>query len=99
MSTPRRPVHIGVVLGREQLAGLAIEHVEEAVLRRLHDHRAALAADLEVGQHQLLHRIEVPAVARRGLVVPGHASGIGIEGDDRGGEQTVELAGPSWRRS
>ena len=35
-----RPVHEHERLGRDELAGLAVEHVEEAVLRRLHDHLA-----------------------------------------------------------
>ena len=36
----RRPVHFDLRIGGEQLAGGAIEHVEESVLRRLHDHLA-----------------------------------------------------------
>ncbi len=85
------PVHVGIVLGGEQFAGLAIEHIEEAVLRGLHDHRPAGAVQGQVGENQFLHRVVVPAVARRGLVVPGHAAGGRVQGHDGRGEETVEF--------
>ena len=89
-----RPIHVGVVFRREELSGVAIEDVEKAVLRRLHDDPLPRAADGEVRKNQLLHRVVVPTVVRRGLVVPGHAAGGGIESDDGRGEQAVELRRP-----
>ena len=35
----------------KELASLAIEHVEESVLRRLHDHLARGAADVQISEH------------------------------------------------
>ena len=59
-----RPVFLSIPLAqfmrrkrrrRNELAGDAIDHVEEAVLVRLHDDLALAAVDRDVGQHQLLH--------------------------------------------
>ncbi len=59
-----RPGGDGVLVGREQLAGRPVEHVEEAVLRRLQQHLARAAADLEVGQDHVLGGGVVPGFAR-----------------------------------
>ena len=88
-----RPVHAHELLGREQFAGGAIEHVEEAVLRRLHQHLARRAIPVEVGEHDLLHRGVVPVVARRGLVVPDEPPGVGSQREDRRQVQIVAAAG------
>ena len=53
-----------------KLAGLAIEHVEESVLRRLHDDLTRGARDVQVGEHEWLRRIIVPVFLRGHLVVP-----------------------------
>ena len=89
---PFGPGHGHVALGRQKLAGLAVEHVEEAVLRRLHDHFARSAVDLEVGQDHLLRRREVPALAGRRLVVPDQRAVVGIEGNDRRQVEVVAAA-------
>ena len=89
----RRPGDGDVGLGGDQLAGRAVEHVEEAVLRRLHQHLALRASDLEIGEHDRLHRGVVPVLARRGLVVPGEAAGVGTDREDRRQVQVVAAAG------
>ncbi|KAI3488620.1 hypothetical protein L1887_47391 [Cichorium endivia] len=63
------PGHLAELFRREQFAGGAIEHIEEAVLRRLHQHLARLAVQLQGGQGDLLGGGEVPGFARCGLVV------------------------------
>src|SRR5207249_1799862 len=65
---------------------------EESVLRRLHDHLARLATDLEIGKDHLLRRGEVPRVAGRGLVVPDDLSAVRVEGKDRGQIEIVSAA-------
>src|SRR5665213_866655 len=62
------PGYRNVVLGRDQFPGGPIDDVEEAVLRSLHDHLARLAADVQVREGKRLGGIEVPAVARGGLI-------------------------------
>ena len=86
------PGLVGVGIGREELPARAIEHVEEAVLRCLHDHLARRAADGEIGEDQVLRRGVVPGVAGRGLVVPDVFAGIRVERDDRGQVQVVAAA-------
>ena len=89
----RRPVHFHVGIGREQLAGGAIEHVEESVLRRLHDHLALPAGPVQVRQHHRLHRRVVPGIGRRRLVMPHQLAVVGIDGEDRAQVQVVAAAG------
>ena len=81
------------LLGRDQFAGAAVEHVEEAVLRRLHEDLAHLAADRQLGEHDRLCGRVVPGVAGRRLVVPDVLAGVGAERDDRRQEQVVAAAG------
>ena len=52
-----------VGLGGNKLAGLAVEHVEEAVLVRLHDDLAALSVDREIGKGQLPDGVVVPLLS------------------------------------
>ena len=88
-----RPVHRHERLRRDQLAVGAIDHVEEAVLRRLHQHLARLAVDRQIREHDVLRRGEVPGLARRRLVVPDVLAGVRLERDDRAQEQVVAAAG------
>jgi hypothetical protein len=76
------PVHERKITGRQQLASRAIEHVVIAVLRRLHQHLARPAAQVQIRQDHLLGTVVVPAIARRGLVVPSQLAAIGMDGDD-----------------
>jgi hypothetical protein len=86
-----RPVHRHIGLGREQFAVGAIDHEEEAVLRRLDHHLARAVAQIERGQRHLLNRGEIPAFAGRLLIMPFICAGIGIDRDDRREEQIVAL--------
>ncbi|MFO1265419.1 MAG: hypothetical protein U1F67_00610, partial [Rubrivivax sp.] len=89
---PLRPVDEGEVLRRQQLAGGAVEDVEEPVLRRLHQHLAHAPADLEVGEDHLHRRRVVPALARHLLVVPGERTVLDVHRDDRGEKEIVAAA-------
>jgi hypothetical protein len=77
------PRHRDVRLGGDQLAIRAVEDVEEAILRRLHDDLAHHAAEVDLGQHQVLHRGVVPVVTGRSLEVPDQLSRIGAHRQDR----------------
>ena len=92
------PVHRNVGLGGDERAVGPVEHVEEAVLRRLHDDLAHVAADLEVGEDHVLRRRVVPRLAGRRLVVPDQRPVVRIERDD-GGEEQVVAARPGLRIS
>jgi hypothetical protein len=74
-----RPIHIDEILGRNELAGLAIENVEKAVLRRMQKDVAFLSVDCQVGQDQVLVGVVVPSVRRRFLVVPNVFAGVEIQ--------------------
>ena len=69
-------------------------HVEEAVLRRLHQHLAHLAVDVEVGEDDVLGGGEVPGLAGRRLIVPDIFAGVGPDRDDRA---QVEIVAPPFR--
>src|SRR5262249_55054824 len=49
----RRPAHRRKGLGRYELAGDAIQHIEEAVLVRLHNDLAITSTYAKIGEHQL----------------------------------------------
>src|SRR3546814_3339297 len=57
------PGHLADLLGRDQFAGLAVEHVEEAVGWRLHQYLARLAADLQRGRSEE-HTSELQSLMR-----------------------------------
>ena len=81
-----------VLVRRQQLARDAVDDVEEAVLRRLHQHLARFAVDDEVREDDVLRRGVVPVVTRRDLVMPLQAPGVRIEREDRREEQVVAAA-------
>src|SRR5262245_62544679 len=62
--TPRRhvdavrPVHLRERLSAQQLAGRAIEDVEESVLVRLHDDVPRAAVETQVGDRQRARRVD-----------------------------------------
>src|SRR5690348_207845 len=64
------PIHVSERLRGDQLTVRAIEHVEEAVLRSLHENLACFAADIQVGQDHVFIGVEVPLITRILLVVP-----------------------------
>src|SRR5256885_8474165 len=49
---------------------ISVEHIEEPVLVRLHDHFARSAIDLQIRQGHLLHAVVVPLVSGNHLIVP-----------------------------
>ncbi len=85
----RGPVRIDELVCRQQRAGGTVEDVEETILRCLHQHVPLRPIDLQGRKHQRRRRVEVPAFARRLLVVPDVLASIRIQGDDRGDEQIV----------
>ena len=68
--------------GRDQLTGRAVDDIEEAVLRRLHEDLAGLSAHREVGKDHVLGGCVVPAFARSGLIVPDVFACVGPQGQD-----------------
>src|SRR6266508_4952345 len=66
-------------VGRDQLASLAVEDIEEPVFVGLHQDLALLSVDRQVSEDQLLNGIVVPLLSRRRLVVPDIGAGIGVE--------------------
>ena len=82
-----------IVVGRQQLSGLAVHHIEEAVLGRVQQHRADLAADLQVGQHHGGGAVVVPLLGGDLLIVPGVFAGAGVHRHHRTQEQVVAAAG------
>ena len=44
-----RPGHLRIRRPGEEFSGRSIQHVEEGILRRLHDHATLASVDLEVG--------------------------------------------------
>src|SRR6185312_7205219 len=78
---------------RDHFAGLRIEYVEDAVLRRMHHDVPLLAVDEEIGRRDLRRAVEVEALVGSLLVVPHVLAGLGIQSDDRGREQVVTAPG------
>ena len=74
---------------REELAGLGIKRVEKSVLWRVHDDMLLGAVQIEIGDDDLLVGIEIPAIFRGFLEMPGICPGIGVHRDDRGGVEAV----------
>ena len=89
----RGPVDGHEGLGRDELAGHAIEHIEHAVLGGLHDDLAIFVGDFDVGQDHVIGGVVIPVIARCGLVVPDVLAGLGLERDDGAEEQIVAAAG------
>ena len=87
-----RPSDLAEFLGRQHLAGLAVDHIEESVLRCMQDHRTRLAADLERRKRDVHRRVVVPGLARGRLVVPHVLAGVRIERDDRTKKKVVAAA-------
>ena len=90
---PVGPVDLRELLRRHQLARLAVDHIIEAVLRRVDQHRTLAAIDDQIGQLDVHRIVEVPGVAGIGLVMPGVLPGLRIQRDDRGEIEIVAAAG------
>ena len=76
------PRHLGDLLGRQQFAVGAIDHIEEAILRRMHQRLDGLATVFQIGQHDVHVGVVVPGLTGGGLVVPFILTGVGVERDD-----------------
>ena len=90
----RSPVLCGKRRGRDQLAICGIQHVEEAVLGRLHHDTpvGSILTQRQISKRNLLRGGVVPAIPRRRLVVPAVFAGIGIDRENRRQEQIVTIA-------
>ncbi|VWX53316.1 hypothetical protein NOVOSPHI9U_460007 [Novosphingobium sp. 9U] len=87
------PGHLAELLGRDGPAGLAVDHIEESVRRRLHQHLAWFAGDLQRSGDDIRGRLVVPCLARVHLVVPQVLARLCLERDDRGEIEVVPGAG------
>ena len=92
------PVHPHQRIGLEQLAGRPVDHIEEAVLWRMEDHRTIRPIDLQMRQDQRLGGGEIPVVPRRLLIVPDHAARLGIERDEAAEIEIVPASRTALRR-
>src|SRR5579871_2461556 len=79
-------------LGGEEFAGLAIEHIKEAVAIGPQQQLARPAAKVGIDQDRHLRRVPIVQVMGRELEVPFEFSGIGIEGNDRAGIEIISEA-------
>ena len=94
---PRAQAHVGKLVGGQERTARAVEHVVEAVLAGLHDDVPPLAAQVQVGEHEFLGAVEVPAIAGRRLIEPGHGAVGRMDGYDRGRIQLVAAAAAAER--
>src|SRR5690606_32971409 len=78
----RSPGDRNELVGRQQFAGLPIQHREEAVLRRMHEHLTISTPDREVRQHDLRSRAVIPSVPRSFLIVPAVTTRVGLDRND-----------------
>src|SRR5215471_12906731 len=80
----RSPGHaLYVFLAGDELSGNAIQHVEEAVFRRMQQDLAIFAVNVQVRQDNVLGSREIPGLARCLLKIPDHLAGVRLDGDDR----------------
>src|SRR5690606_2872753 len=92
------PVHRHEVLGHQQFTRGGVHHVVVTTLGGLHRDVAHSAVDLDVGNGDLLHGVEVPFLGGDLLVVPAVFTGVGVERDDGNGEQVVAALRAACRR-
>ena len=79
----------GVRLCGKQLAGGAVEDVEETVLGSVKQNFSRGVVDREVGKDDGLVGIVIPCVAGSLLIMPDVFAGVGFERDDRADEEIV----------
>ncbi len=77
------PVHFGERCGAQQLPRGRIQHVEEAVLARLHQDAMLLSVHRQVGDDHRAHRVVIPGIRRRRLIVPGVLAGRELQRQNR----------------
>ena len=67
--------------GPHRLTGLAVEHIQERLLRRLSQDRRFDSVDHDVGKHGDLRGVVVPDVVLHELEVPGPLTRLDVERD------------------
>ena len=73
----------GALLDRQDgLAGVAIEHEDEPLLRALDDDVARLAVEGDGGEAWLGRIVVIPDIVVDELEAPDERAGVGLEGDD-----------------
>ena len=83
----------GALLDRpHRLARLAVQHVDEGLLRHLREGFDTATVDRDVGEHRRRRQVVVPDAVMQRLEVPHAFAGRRVERDDRLGVQVV--AGP-----
>ena len=93
-----RPVDLYVVSARDELAGLRVQEIDEAVLRHTEDDSPVLAIDGQGGRHEPHRGFVIPSVARHLGEMPPVLTGLSIQGDDGTREQLVARAFAPFRR-
>ena len=86
------PIDRDIVFRRDQLAIGAVEHEKETVLGRLHQHLARFAANVEIGEHDMLGRGIIPGFARCRLEMPDIFASLGPQRDDRREVEIIAFA-------
>ena len=76
------PRHFRERLARNELAREPVQHIIEPVLVGLHDHLAQPALDGHIRDHQLLHAVVIPFIARHHLEIPFQLAGLWLYRDN-----------------
>ncbi len=76
------PCHLADLVGRDQLAGLAVDHIEKAVLGRVQDDLAVLATDGQRRQLDVHRAVIIPRLVGILLIVPDIVAGLRVQRDD-----------------
>jgi hypothetical protein len=84
--------HLALLDREDRLAVGAVQEVHPTGLAGLHERLHRLAADLRVEQDHRVGAVVVPDVVVDLLEVPAMLAGLGVDRDDRGGEQVVARA-------
>ena len=85
--------------GREQFTSGAVQHVEIAILRCLHQHLPRLAVDGQFREHDVLTGGVVPGITRRRLVMPHVFTSLGLQRHDGRQVEVIATTGaPNFAR-
>ena len=89
----RGPILSGKWRRRDQLTIRCVQHIKEAIFRRLHDHSAigTVLSEGQISECDLLCGGVVPTITRRRLVVPAISAGISIDGENRRQKQIIAI--------
>ena len=75
----RSPVDVHERIGRDQLAGLAIQNIEKAVTVGVHQRGHGPAFDPEIVENRLINAVVIPDIVRRKLITPLDRARIRVE--------------------